>query len=249
MRMPLVQQEQLSSQTRLGDMIFGSPSVEQWPRSDRPAEASTADRVPVAVPSPQEQPIIQQKDRARRRRAARISLYELFGQTLALLGTLAIAGLIWAIGAYFTLHFLDTWGAQQKLGLLLTTFGMTPSPVMLYWMTRSVPLVMTVIEAFLLPRWNWPWTPAAEQVIPSGKYRWLIFGAILTPDVYTTAAGLATWVFETFSWTAGWSIAAAAVLGFMIAISPEKIARRVLVDLKMLWTPLAKQGWHIITQR
>ena len=246
--MPLVQQEQIRTQPSLGNMILRPDSTEQWPRSDRAAEASTVERVPVVAPSPQEQPTFQPKPRTQRR-AARISLYELFGQTLALLGTLAIAGLIWAIGAYFTLHFLDTWGAQQKLGLLLTTFGMTPSQVMLYWMTRSVPLVMTVIEAFLLPRWNWPWTPAAEQVIPSGKYRWLVFGAILTPDVYTTAAGLATWVLEMLSWTAGWSIAAAAVLGFAIAISPEKIARRVRVDLTMLWPPHAKHVWHMITQR
>ncbi|HEX6287900.1 MAG TPA: hypothetical protein VFZ66_01860, partial [Herpetosiphonaceae bacterium] len=133
------------------------------------------------------------------------------------------------------------WGAQAKLGVLLATFGMTPAPLMLYWMTRSVPLIMTVIEAFLLPRWNWPWTPRGAQVTPSGGYRWLVFGAVLTPDVYTTAAGLTGWVAGVLGLSVGWSVVGAAMLGTVIAISPEKIGRRVLAELQALWTPVMMQ--------
>lgn len=249
MSMPLVQQDQSLTQPPLGNVIFGPGSAEEWASHNRPAEAVPADRMPAVEPGPNDQPLTQRKPRTRRRRIAGISLYELIGQTLALLGTLIIAGLIWAVGAYFTLRFLDMWGAQEKLELLLTTFGITLSVGMLYWITRSAPLIMTVIETFFLPRWNWPWTPVTEQVIPSGAYRWLVFGAVLAPDVYTTTAGLSNWVAEVFGLTAGWSLVAAIVLGIAIAIIPEKIARRVLVELKTLWTPPAKQIWQLITQR
>ncbi|HEX6291281.1 MAG TPA: hypothetical protein VFZ66_19010, partial [Herpetosiphonaceae bacterium] len=151
--MPLVQQESISSQPRVGELLFRPNAAEWWPERERPADPAMTEIAPAAQPAITE-PTTERKARSRRRRIAGISLYELLGQTTALLGTLMIAVVIWAIGAYFTLRFLDAWGAQAKLGVLLATFGMTPAPLMLYWMTRSVPLIMTVIEAFLLPRWN-----------------------------------------------------------------------------------------------
>ncbi|HEY0739309.1 MAG TPA: hypothetical protein VGD69_30585 [Herpetosiphonaceae bacterium] len=247
--MPLVQQDQSLIQPPLGNVIFGPGSVEEWASHQRPVEAVPTERTPAAEPATNDQPTIQQRPRTRRRRIAGISLYELIGQTLALLGTLALAGLIWAIGAYFTLRFLDDWGAQTKLQSLLTTFGMTPTPEMLYWMTRSAPVIMTTIEVFLLPRWNWPWTPESELRPSSGSYRWLVFGAVITPDVYTTVAGLSNWVAQVLGLTAGWSTVAAVVLGVAIAISPEKIGRRVLAELKVLWGPIVKRMVHMITRR
>lgn len=247
--MPLVQQDRSLTQPPLGNVIFGPGSAEEWASHRRPVEAAPTERTTAAEPATNDQPTIQQRPRTRRRRIAGISLYELSGQTLALLGTLALAGLIWAIGAYFTLRFLDDWGAQTKLQSLLTTFGMTPTQEMLYWMTRSAPVIMTVIEIFFLPRWNWPWTEATEQVTPSSPYRWLIFGAVLTPDVWTTAAGLSSWVARVLGLTAGWSTVAAIVLGMVIAISPEKIGRRVLAELKVLWGPIVKRMVHMITRR
>ncbi|MDP9314822.1 MAG: hypothetical protein M3R24_28765 [Chloroflexota bacterium] len=230
--MPLVTQPQLVSSTAAaGDSVeyevLDRPmSLEQPIKRERIDEttqrrAATAQERRTAKPSA---------------RADHTGVYRKIGQTGAYLFTIGIAVAIWLLGAYFTVAYLESLGAQQRLNTLLTTLGMSPTQNMLYWSVRMVPVGLTLIEIFLAPKINWPWLKV--PVMPSGRYQWAVFMTCLVPDTWTTAAGLfpalALALRRGDTDRVVWG--AAVVFGLLIALVPERLARWSLIEIKNLWS-------------
>ena len=159
------------------------------------------------------------KPTPRRPRAAPARLGDLYarvGKSVALLGFLALAGLLWYAGASFTLAFLQTWYPVSRLGLL-------------QWL---IPLAITTTEVFLWPRWR------------TSLFQWLGFLAVLLFDVGTTVSGLLPLLagrqvdlFGGFQLpTVGvWLYTVAVAGGLLLAYGPEKLGTWALRDLYGLW--------------
>lgn len=164
----------------------------------------------VAQPKEQPQP--------RRTSSRRISTaYDKAGTTVAYAGAMFLAGLLWYLGAFFTLTFLQTQGLEiQHLGLVA-------------WL---VPLGITAIELWLMPRTGTRWQSV------------LVFLAVLAFDVGTSWSGAITWgagkhiaLFNGFTLPkAGLTLhALALVLGLVFAFLPEKIGRWAAAELWHVW--------------
>lgn len=156
---------------------------------------------PVAVP--------------RARRKSNTATYDRIGYTLALIGAVSVAGIVWYVGAYYTLRGLTAFGVQVN------------GPA--WWL---LPTFITAIELWLMPKRGVGW-----QSI-------LMFLAILGFDVLTSWFGLrADLAGRPLPLGAGWTLPASGLLFHVgcIALSlgfaflPEKIGRWASRELWGTW--------------
>jgi hypothetical protein len=164
---------------------------------------------------------------------------------------LAMAAAIWVVGAYFTLRLLTRVAAHERIAEVLLLFGVTPDADTLLWLVRGIPVGITLIEVFLLPRWNWWWTPSERRIAPSGRLHWLSFLVVLTIDVWTTFEGLRAWVIAQVGLNLAvmWSTIGALGLGIVIALVPEKLGRWAMIELVTLWRPIGSALWRRCVNR
>lgn len=186
----------------LNDLIAGmAPAAPSLPAAAAPAgRVTTTER---AAPRPRARP------------AARSGVYDRALQTIAHLGAIAGAGLLWWIGAQFTLQFLIS------LGVNLTPLGLGQ------WL---IPLTITGIELSF-----WPKEGANRNLVA-------LFMIVAGLDLITSCLGLIDLIVGRNIPRLGITIqenvvvwAAAFVVAAACAFWPEKLARAGWVELRTLW--------------
>lgn len=190
------------------------------------------DPVPAATPAGPaaivvEAPPKPAKPRAPRRAAPAIpdGLVDLVVLAIALVGVLIVAGVLWWIGASFTLAFLHGQTASlSRLGL-----GQ--------W---AIPVIITAVELALWPR------------LSSAVARWVIWLAFLAFDLGTSSAGFTDWgagrtvpLFGGITFPAGgwWLWVQGLAIGMLLAFGPERMARYALGELRKVGAQL-RTIWH-----
>ena len=174
---------------------------------------------PPTVSAPETRPLSRARSTVRRARPAPAfvgDLYSRLGRSIALLGFLALSGLLWYAGAAFTLLFLASWYNVAALGL-----GQ--------WV---IPLAITATEIFLWPRWRGSWP------------QWIGFSAVLLFDVGTTCFGLMPLIAGrevnlfggfTLPQAGAWLYGFGIIGGLLLAYGPEKLGKWALSELYALW--------------
>ncbi len=112
----------------------------------------------ITQPTQPERTTTQPKERARTRHK---DMYDKVGYTIALIASLAIAGLFWYIGAYYTLRGLSAFKVNTSSGA--------------WWI---LPLAITAVELWLMPKRGTRWQAVG------------MFMLILAFDIATSWHGL-----------------------------------------------------------
>lgn len=168
--------------------------------------------VPEAIPQTSA-PEVTTAPRERTKRAT-ASLYDKLGTSAAYSGVIAIGGLLWYVGAFYTLAALRSFGLQTN-GLL-------------WW---CVPVIITTIELALMQQ------KSKHQLLIG------VFALVLIIDVGTSWQGLTSFAGKTLPLFGGIQLPAsgaalhitAAIIALVLAIAPEKIARAGINELKKVW--------------
>ena len=179
--------------------------------SVQPATKTTTFTSPETEPMPVQQAVTA---RPERRKIARSGLYDKIGITIAQVGTIAIAGLLWFVGAFYTLAALQTFG--------LNTANL------LWWI---VPMVITAIELWLMPKRGTSWQSFTA------------FTIVLVVDVGTSWQGLTSFAGKTLPLFGGLTLPQggvtlhiiAGIIGLVLAFIPEKLARHGIRELLKVW--------------
>jgi len=136
-------------------------------------------------------------------------LYDKAMRIIGLCGAIALMVGLWAIGAYFTLQFLE------GLGLKLAGAGAAA------WL---IPATVTAMEIGL-----WP----AKMPTPTARLAWFL---VLAADAGTTAAGIVAYaqgkVVVGITLAGPSLVIAAIVLAIGLAVSPERGVRSLWAELK-----------------
>lgn len=174
-----------------------------------PAAAAPIDQAPPVATPPQDRPQVAPRNKTKP------GLYDRVGLSLALSLGLAVAGLLWLAGAFFTLQFL------KGMGVALAGAGVAQ------WL---IPAAITAGEL-----WLWPRASTRPQ-------QTALFLLILAFDVGTSLIGLVTWAagrtipnVGTLP-AAGWGLwAGALVVSLVCAFWPEKLGRWSVSELLKAW--------------
>lgn len=192
-------------------MIKLSQASAQSDAMNQPAANSAAIPDGISQPQQQAQSVVQHKAE---RRKVNTTLYDKIGRTGAYCGVIAIGGLLWYVGAFYTLAALRSFGLQAN-GVL-------------WWI---VPVIITMIELWLMPK------KSQNGLLLAA------FGLVLLVDVGTSWQGLTSFAGKTLPLFGGVTLPAsgtglhgtAAIIALVLAFIPEKIARAGAVELKKLW--------------
>jgi hypothetical protein len=145
------------------------------------------------------------------------SIYVKTQTSIALSFALAVAGLLWLAGAFFTLQ------ALEKFGVKLAGIGIWQ------WF---IPIAITASELALWPRRS------------SARLQFVFFLSVLLFDVGTSFAGLIQWgagrtvpLFEGITLpSSGWGLRiVAGIIALIFAFGPERLARWAGPELWQLW--------------
>lgn len=166
--------------------------------------------------------------RSRRRSAARYDRLVQVGATaIGLLG----CALVWLIGSYFTLRWLASLGmglAATGLAPVHTLLQIGPADARIAWSALQ-PLWLTIAGAWTLPLAITLIETGFDPVRAGGRSSRLIWGIFLSLDAATSALGiqpvLARFVSDEL---ACWTLAA--IIGLLLALVPEKLARRLIME-------------------
>lgn len=188
------------------DLILGSAVATPTPS---PLIEQTAD-IAVAPPRPRQQ-------RAQARAKAAGNSIDLALTATAYIGVILLAGLLWYLGAFYTLLFVQS---------------VIPSVERLQLWKWSIPLIVTAIE---LKMWPKPGT---------AKLLWAVFVSFLIFDVGSSYSGFTGWaagrtipLFEGFTFPeSGPALTITGiVLGMVFAFAPERMIRAAAHELMILW--------------
>ncbi len=153
----------------------------------------------------------------RTRSAPQPNIYTKIQTSIALSFALLVAGLLWIVGAFFTLQALET------LGIKLAGIGIWQ------WF---IPIAITASELALWPRRS------------SARLQFVFFISVLLFDIGTSFAGLVQWgagrtfpLFEGITFPeGGWGLRIIAlVIALIFAFGPERLARWAGPELWQLW--------------
>ena len=203
------------------DLILGpafagpsdSPSVAV---AAAPLVAPSVPSTPVTEPTAPAKPRATTQRTKARMQAAGSSLDRAM-TAVAYCGVILLAGLLWYIGAFYTLTFCRTViPAVERLDLFM-------------W---GIPLIITAIE---LKMWPKP---------TSSKLLWAVFVGILIFDIGSSYSGFTTWaggrtipLFNGFTFPESGAVLSLTgiVLGVVFAFAPERMARAAARELMDLW--------------
>jgi hypothetical protein len=166
--------------------------------------------------------------RSRRRSAARYDRLVQVGATaIGLLG----CALVWLIGSYFTLRWLASLGvglAATGLAPVHTLLQIGPADARIAWSALQ-PLWSTIAGAWALPLAITLIETGFDPARAGGRSSRLIWAVFLSLDAVTSALGiqpiLAGFVTDEL---ACWVLAA--IIGLLLALVPEKLARRLIME-------------------
>jgi 5-methylcytosine-specific restriction enzyme A len=166
--------------------------------------------------------------RPRRRSTTRYDRLVQVGATV--IGLLGCA-LVWLIGSYFTLRWL------ASLGVGLAATGLAPIHTLLQigpaddWIVRSSlrALWPTIAAAWALPLAITLIETGFDPARAGGRSSRLIWGIFLRLDAVTSALGIQP-ILVRFVADLLTSWAVAAIVGLLLALVPEKLARRLIIE-------------------
>lgn len=191
------------------DLILGSAVAASSPSSTPPIDVQPAE-APVIPARPRQQ-------RAQARAKAAGNSIDIALTATAYIGVILLAGLIWYLGAFYTLLFVQS---------------IVPSVERLHLWKWSIPLIVTAIE---LKMWPKPGT---------AKLLWAVFVSFLIFDVGSSYSGFTGWaagrtipLFEGFTFPESGSALTITgiILGMVFAFAPERMVRAAAAELMTLW--------------
>ena len=198
----------------LGTALVGSPDTATRLGAPQPVVVSPSQA--SAEPHTPAKPRASSQRTQARMQAAGSSLDRAM-TAVAYCGVILIAGLLWYIGAFYTLTFCRTViPAVERLDLFM-------------W---GIPLIITAIELKMWPK------PASSKLL------WAVFVGILLFDVGSSYSGFTTWaggrtipLFNGFTFPQSGAVLSLTgiVLGVVFAFAPERMARAAARELMDLW--------------
>ena len=157
--------------------------------------------------------------------------YDRLVQIGALSVGLCGCALIWLLGSYFTLSWLASLGFHAAAAGLLpihTVLHIGPAEARLTW-SAVQSLWLSILGAWTLPLAMTLIETGFDPARTSGRHSRLIWGVFLGLDAVTSALGLQA-ILVRFVPDVLVSWALAVIIGLLLAVVPEKLARRLIVE-------------------